>query len=368
MGKKREQRVSVPAVSLGALLGGTLALASLGSLYLSPRVSFSRNATTTPLSVVKTIPQLDTRAYDMRMLSLANVATSSPWYDAFLHDTRPSTTVPKPLWPVRAPYPKYGALLPFNRIVAYYGNFFSKGMGALGEYPPEEMLARLQSEVDKWEAADPSTPVIPAIHYIVVTAQASPGKDGMYRARMPDDQIDKAIELANRIHGIVFIDFQVGLSSLQKELPVYEDYLKKPNVHLGIDPEFSMKTGARPGTVIGTFDASDINYAAEYLSNLVKAHDLPPKILVVHRFTKDMVTNYRAIKLLPEVQIVIDMDGWGPVAKKIGTYEHVIVPEPVQFTGFKLFYKNDLFPPSTGMFTPRELLKLTPQPIYIQYQ
>jgi hypothetical protein len=40
----------------------------------------------------------------------------------------------------------------------------------------------------------------------------------------------------------------------------------------------------------------------------------------------------------------------------------------VQFTGFKLFYKNDLLPPSTGMFTPAQLLKLTPAPIYIQYQ
>jgi hypothetical protein len=45
-----------------------------------------------------------------------------------------------------------------------------------------------------------------------------------------------------------------------------------------------------------------------------------------------------------------------------------VAPEPVQFTGFKLFYKNDLLPPSTGMLTPAQLLKLTPQPMYIQYQ
>jgi hypothetical protein len=54
--------------------------------------------------------------------------------------------------------------------------------------------------------------------------------------------------------------------------------------------------------------------------------------------------------------------------KKIGTYKNFIYPEPVQFTGFKLFYKNDLWPPSTTMLTPKELLNLSPKPSYIQYQ
>jgi hypothetical protein len=45
-----------------------------------------------------------------------------------------------------------------------------------------------------------------------------------------------------------------------------------------------------------------------------------------------------------------------------------VAAEPVQFMGFKLFYKNDLFAPSTGMYTPEELMKFNPRPIYIQYQ
>jgi hypothetical protein len=81
-----------------------------------------------------------------------------------------------------------------------------------------------------------------------------------------------------------------------------------------------------------------------------------------------MVTNYQNIKPLPEVQIVMDMDGWGPKAKKIGTYKQFIYREPVQFTGFKLFYKNDILEKGTTLFTPEELLKLNPRPIYIQYQ
>jgi hypothetical protein len=81
-----------------------------------------------------------------------------------------------------------------------------------------------------------------------------------------------------------------------------------------------------------------------------------------------MVTNYQQVEPLPEVQIVMDMDGWGSPAKKTGTYVNVVAPQPIQFTGFKLFYKNDLKPPSTRMMTPAEVLALTPSPSFIQYQ
>jgi hypothetical protein len=81
-----------------------------------------------------------------------------------------------------------------------------------------------------------------------------------------------------------------------------------------------------------------------------------------------MVTNYKKIKLQPEVQIVMDMDGWGHQAKKYTTYREFIAKEPVQFTGFKLFYKNDLREPKSRLLTPQEVLRLKPQPIYIQYQ
>ncbi|MBD0333695.1 MAG: hypothetical protein ICV66_13695, partial [Chitinophagaceae bacterium] len=130
-----------------------------------------------------------------------------------------------------------------------------------------------------------------------------------------------------------------------------------------------MKGGQRPGTVIGTYDAADINYVSGYLANLVRKYHLPPKILVVHRFTQDMVTNYKNIRLHPEVQIVIDMDGWGTTAKKVGTYTRHIYPEPVQFTGFKIFYKNDAKRVGQKQeMQPAEVLKLVPRPVYIQYQ
>ncbi len=304
---------------------------------------------------------LNIALYEQKLIELANngISTSTA--------TSTASTTPS-LWPVHTVYPNAGAILPFTRIVAYYGNFYSTAMGVLGQYPAPEMLQMLNGEVEKWQAADPTTPVIPALDYIAVVAQGSPGPDGKYRLRMPASQIDYTIQLASQIHGLVFLDVQVGLSNLQAELPPLEPYLKMPQVELSIDPEFSMKNGERPDTVIGTFDATDVNYAANYLATLVRENNLPPKILVVHRFTEDMVTNYQQIKPLPEVEIVMNMDGWGSPAKKMTTYRNVIYKEPVQFTGFKVFYKNDLLPPSTHLLTPAEILKLKPQPIYIQYQ
>lgn len=331
----------------------------------------------------KTVSPLDKIAYDQRMEELANNPPDPIVYQTVkttekdkngktITKTTKVPLDPQPirthLWPVKTAYPNGGAILPFKRVVAYYGNLFSKGMGVLGQYEESEMLRRLNLEVEKWNQADPSTPVQPALHYIAVVAQGSAGKDGKYRARMPFTEIDKVLKIAEKANAIVFLDIQVAFSNVQTEVPLLEKYFKMPQVHLGLDPEFSMKSGIRPGKIVGTMDASDINFAANYLAKIVKENNLPPKILVVHRYTQKMLTNYKEIKPLPEVQLVIHMDGWGEKARKIGTYKNFIYPEPVQFTGFKLFYKNDLFTPGSVLLTPNELLKLNPRPIYIQYQ
>ncbi len=273
-------------------------------------------------------------------------------------------------WPVKnQPNPLPGSILPYKRIVAYYGNLYSKKMGILGLLPPKEMLAKMDIEVKKWEKADPKMPVQPALHYIAVVASGTKGKDGKFRTRMPDKQIDSVLTIAKmRKNMIVFLDIQVGLSRIEDELPRLEKYLKLPFVHLGLDPEFSMKNGKRPSTSIGTFDASDVNYCSNYLAKLVRDNHLTPKVFIVHRFTQHMITNSKNIKLHPEVQIVMNMDGWGEPSLKKGSYYFFIFKEPVQFTGFKLFYINDLKKEPHHMMTPEEVMKLKPLPIYIQYQ
>ena len=266
-------------------------------------------------------------------------------------------------------------LLPKHRILAFYGNPHSKRMGILGEFPRKEMLEKLDREAERWQKADPSKPVMKALHLVAISAQGTPQKDGKYRLRMSDKTIRKVISWGAQHGAIVFLDIQVGLADLKGELAFLEKYLKLPYVHLGIDPEFSMKTGARPGTRIGTYDAADINDAVQFLSRVVKENNIPPKVLVVHRFTQRMVTNYKNIKLDPRVGIVIDMDGWGPPSLKIDSYRDYIVKEPVQYTGFKLFYYNDKKKVDhrsnhkvPHVMEPAEVLALEPKPLYIQYQ
>ncbi len=271
-------------------------------------------------------------------------------------------------WPVKHSAPLPGSILPRKRIVAYYGNPLSKRMGALGEYRKDDMLRRLKREVERWEKADPSLPVQPALHLIAVVAQGTPGKAGKYRMIMPDAIVSQVYGWAREVNAVLFIDIQTGHEDIRTILPRFEWLLKNPDVHLGIDPEFNLiKSRKIPGTTIGTFDASDVNYVSGYLKNLVDKYNLPPKVLTVHRFTRNGVTNFRNIILRPEVQIVMNMDGWGAPWLKRDSYEDYVVAEPVQFTGFKLFYHNDT-KKGNPLMTPQDVLRLNPKPVYIMYQ
>jgi hypothetical protein len=272
-------------------------------------------------------------------------------------------------WPT-GPAPIAGALLPKNRIVAYYGNPHSKKMGVIGEYPEQQMLGMWDRTVAAWKAADPKTPVIPAIHLVTVVAQGAPGSDGMWRRWEDSSMIERTYKWAKSRNGILFLDIQASHSTLQKELPRLLPWLARPDVHLGVDPEFYMhyeREGARPSSKIGMMMASDVNYVIRTLDKLVADKKIPPKILVVHRFTKKMVPDAENIRPTSRVQVVMHMDGWGPPWLKFDSYRDYIVDHPVQYTGFKLFYHNDT-KKGDALLTPRELLQLRPRLSYVQYQ
>jgi hypothetical protein len=274
-----------------------------------------------------------------------------------------------PKWP-SGPAALPGAILPANRVVAYYGNPHSKRMGVLGEYPEQQMLTMLDNTVAMWRKADPSTPVVPAIHLVAVVAQGSPGPDGAWRRRESAEMIERSYGWAKSRKGLLILDIQGGHSTLDKELPLLLKYLERPDVHLGVDPEFYMhykREGVRPSAKVGQMMAADVNYVIQTLDKLVREKNLPPKILVVHRFRADMVPDAESIKPTPRVQVVMDMDGWGPPWLKFDSYRDYIVAHPVQFTGFKIFYHNDERK-GDPILTPREVLGLLPRPLYIQYQ
>jgi hypothetical protein len=259
--------------------------------------------------------------------------------------------------------PRPQALLPGSRVVTYYGNPLSKRMGILGEIPPAEMLERLAAEAKLWQEADPATTVRPGLELVAAVASPTPGEGGRYTTRMPRSLIEKVIGWSHRRGWLTILDVQVGRSTVKAEVEALLPYLRRPDVHLALDPEFQMRRGLRPGQRIGSSDAEDVNVAIGMLAELVERERLPPKLLLVHRFTDEMLRRHDKIRLDPRVQVVVVMDGFGPPHSKRHVYRREVTREPVEHAGIKLFYKND-----QPLMTPKEILALEPVPRVVIYQ
>lgn len=233
----------------------------------------------------------------------------------------------------------------------------------LGQYPGPEMLRRLAAQVDVWRSADPTIRTQCALELIAIAAQAGPGAGGLYRARMKPPVIDQVIALARSAGCLTILDVQVGASTVASEVEYLLPWLAQSDVHLALDPEWDMPPGVKPGTKIGTMDASDINGAIDALTKLVDSYKLGPKLLVVHRFRDFMVTNPTSIRPNSAVRLLVNMDGFGPPKTKLNSYRVAKAGMPTSLTGFKLFYKNDV-----PIMLPADVLPLQPVPMFINYQ
>lgn len=256
-----------------------------------------------------------------------------------------------------------GPLLPDHRIVTYYGNPLSDQMGILGELEDDRLVARVREQAAAYELVDPTRPVLPALELVAVVAQAGPGSDGMYRLRMDTDLIEDMIGLAERNDLLLILDVQIGRSNVQDEVRAMLPFLKRRNVHLALDPEFAMTQDQLPGRVIGSHSAAEVNLAIDLVADLVAAEGLPPKLLVVHRFTEKMLTDADKIRRDPRVQVVVVMDGFGPPEVKTNTYDTLVRDQGFEHLGFKLFYKQDV-----PLMTPAQVLELDPSLGVIIYQ
>jgi hypothetical protein len=259
--------------------------------------------------------------------------------------------------------PQPHALLPRHRIVGFYGNPLSARMGILGALPPAAMLKRLSEQAAAYARADTTHPVLPALHLVAVVAQRAPGKDRMHRARMPDTLVERVAGWAESRGWLLFLDVQVGRSSVRTEVQRLLPFLRRPYVHLAIDPEFAMAGNQVPGKVIGSLDAADVNDAVELLAGVVAEDSIPAKVLVVHRFTTRMLSGVNRIRRDARVQVVIDMDGFGWPALKLDSYRYCVAREPVQYAGFKLFYQQD-----RPLMSVTDVLALKPAPLFVLYQ
>jgi hypothetical protein len=261
-----------------------------------------------------------------------------------------------------------GYLLPHYRIVAYYGQPHDPNMGILGQYPIEELYAKLMEQVAAWEAADPSRPVIPAFEIIATVAQQQPMSDGTYLLDTDWDTIQKYIDFAADHDMLIFLDVQVGRRGVQAEVERLLPLLEHPHVNLAIDPEFAMDEGEQPGVNIGQVDASEITWVQNTLADFSVEHGIPPKILVIHQFHYTMITNKDQLAPVPGVQLVIHADGHGPPEMKQTTYDVMVTQHVIEFAGFKIFYPQPDWAPDTPLMQPEDVLQLAPVPDIVTYQ
>jgi hypothetical protein len=339
--RSRLLRLAAVLVPLTLALGGVVLLTSVSAI----------SAPTFPASTVPPTSQPVPTALPVQL------PTTSPTRIPTAVPTAVPTLVPTPEAPAFKP------LLPDNLILAYYGNPLAKEMGILGEIPVDQMLGRLKQQAAAYSAADKSRPVIPALELVTPAAQGWPGEDGMYRARMKPELIDQVASWAEANNALLILDAQIGLSNVPEEVDVLMPYLHRPYVHLALDPEFAMPSGRAPGEVVGSLDAATIDGAVHTLSQLVASEHLPPKILIVHRFTDSMVTNAWEIAHDPNVQVVVTMDGFGPPALKLAQYRSYVRDQGVGFSGIKLFYHHD-----APLLTPPQIVGLDPHPDLVIYQ
>jgi hypothetical protein len=309
-----------------------------------------------PMSTVPTVELVGMRT---RRAAPRTSAHAGPVADAPLVNGWAPATWPAP------PTPREGALLPSTRIIAAYGHPASTRMGLLGSVPTGRLEDSLAALVSRWQRADSTRITLGALHLIATVAQGQPGTDGRYRLRHPAKVIDGIVTRARTRGWITFLDVQPGQAPLGPEVERLLPWLAEPDVHLAIDPEFAMLAGQKPGGRIGTLDAATINPVLRRVARLVDSLGLPPKVVVIHRFTGPMLTNAQDLLRDPAVQLVVEMDGWGTPMLKRATYRDVITRRPVQYTGFKLFTtaRHDGTP-----MAPDAVLRLRPVPLYIQYQ
>jgi hypothetical protein len=256
-----------------------------------------------------------------------------------------------------------GELLPDYRILAFYGHPHTPDLGILGQYSKEDLLALLREEAAAYERADPDTPIMPAFEMIASVAQSEPGADGMYLAQTDEETIREYIQFTQENGILLILDIQVGRTSIADEWEIIKKYMNEPNVHLAIDPEFAMGPEQVPLIDIGSVDADDITFAQEQLSQLVEEENLPPKVLIVHRFTDGMVTNADELDEVDDVQLVVDTDGFGDPDSKIATYQLYARDGGFKFSGIKLFYDQD-----HPLMQPDDVVNLDPPPNFVMYQ
>ena len=209
---------------------------------------------------------------------------------------------------------------------------------------------------------------LPVFELIAVVVQGAPGPDGKHRRRVGDDVVERYLDAARAAKAILLLDIQPGRSDFLTEAKRFERWLREPDVGLALDPEWAMTGKEQPGARFGQASGAEIMTVARWLSALVEAEDLPEKVLVFHQVNDRVLRDEPALGASPGVVLVKSVDGLGPRANKVRTYDHLVKAMPAGVhAGFKLFFDEDTRD-HARLMTPPEVLRLVPVPEYVMYE
>ena len=250
-----------------------------------------------------------------------------------------------------------------NDILAFYGHPRSRNMGILGRYSKEELNEKLISLADEYQKAGGRN-VLKAFYIIYGTVW--PGGDiGIIGESLLTEYIEFALE--NDM--LVFIDHQIGKYTPQDSIKRMLRWLKYPNVHLALDPEWRT---TKPMEEIGTVTAAEINQVQRIMEDYIIENQIPgERLLVIHQFNYRMISNREKVESnFSRVRLVHCADGFGPPNVKKAAYAYNAQATNMPVKAFKLFY--DFGIPGAGvdlpLLSPKEVMSLNPRPYIVMYQ
>jgi hypothetical protein len=237
-------------------------------------------------------------------------------------------------------------------------------MGILGEYPKEELARLMEGYAALYDKVNGKAGVIPAFYIIYGTCW--PKGDIGYLA---DSTLLEYIEYAQSRNMLVFVDHQIGKYSVKESMDRILPFLKYPNVHLALDPEWRT---LKPMKEIGSITAAELNLAQTMMNDYIERNDISGvRILVVHQFQERMIRERQDVRAdFERVLLVHTADGFGAPALKRNSYALNAKAVNIPLKGFKLFFKSSF--PLAGydnpLLSPEEVMSLEPVPSLVIYQ
>lgn len=261
----------------------------------------------------------------------------------------------------RSQLPRGGTeILPDWRVVSFYGAANQPDLGVLGQTDPDTAANLLEQQAAAYQPF--GRPVLPCLDLITTLATSFPGADGTYSEMDDPSVVSQYLNVARAHHMLLVLDFQPGTSDFLTQIKQYQQFLEQPDVGVALDPEWEMAPGEVPGDVVGQTSAGEINQVADYMAGIVDRLALPQKLLVVHQFNGDMVTNRAGVGTWPELATTFDLEGYGAPEDKLQTYQQ-LAPLGSWDDGFHLFYQLD-----SPLLNPQQVMGLQPQPDMISYE